>query len=137
MGRPCRTGRTWRLGDVAHTAGVGRSHFPQRLAVVADTVDSGGRRAPRLRQRRLASGIAHRNRRAGSAPLKSSSCLRARIPAYPDMGRQLYDTSGVYRDAVDRCDRLIGPDASGRTLRSVLWPSPNDETLADEPVWAG
>jgi acyl transferase domain-containing protein/SAM-dependent methyltransferase/NAD(P)-dependent dehydrogenase (short-subunit alcohol dehydrogenase family) len=124
------------LSDVAHTAGVGRSHFPRRLAVVADTADTA---IDALRA--FASGGSHPALHTGTAapgqPQEVVFLFAGQDSAYPDMGSQLYDTSGVYRDAVDRCDRLIGPDVAGRTLRSVLWPSANDKTLADEPVWTG
>jgi NAD(P)-dependent dehydrogenase (short-subunit alcohol dehydrogenase family)/SAM-dependent methyltransferase/acyl carrier protein len=123
------------LGDVAHTSGAGRSHFPQRLAVVADTPDTA---VDALRA--FASGNSHPALHTGTAaPGQGQEVVflfGGQDLAYSSMGRQLYDTSGVYRDAVDRCDRLIGPDASGRTLRSVFWPSPSERTLADEPVWA-
>jgi amino acid adenylation domain-containing protein len=123
------------LGDVAHTAGVGRSHFPQRLAVVADTAEAA---VDALRA--FASGGSHPALHNGTAapgqPAEVVFRFAGPDQAYPGMGRQLYDTSGVYRDAVDRCDRLIGPDASGRTLTSMLWPSRNDETAGCDPFWA-
>jgi amino acid adenylation domain-containing protein len=123
------------LGDVAHTAGAGRSHFLHRLAVVADTPDTA---VDALRA--FASGNSHPALHIGTAvPGQGQEVVflfGGQDLAYPGIGRQLYDTSSVYRDAVNRCDRLIGPDASGRTLRSVFWPSPSDRTLADEPVWA-
>ena len=123
------------LGDVAQTAGAGRSHFPRRLAVVADSADTA---VDALRA--FASGNSHPALHTGTAapgqPHEVVFLFAGQGSAYTGMGRQLYDTSGVYRDAVDRCDRLIGPDASGRTLRSALWPSPSDPTFADEPVWS-
>jgi acyl transferase domain-containing protein/SAM-dependent methyltransferase/NAD(P)-dependent dehydrogenase (short-subunit alcohol dehydrogenase family)/acyl carrier protein len=123
-----------RLGDVAHTAGAGRSHFPHRLAVVADTQDTA---VDALRA--FASGNSHPALHIGTvAPNHDEEVVflfGGQDLACPSMGRQLYDTSGVYRDAFDRCDQLIGPDVSGRRLRSVFCSSLSDRTLADERVW--
>jgi acyl transferase domain-containing protein/SAM-dependent methyltransferase/NAD(P)-dependent dehydrogenase (short-subunit alcohol dehydrogenase family) len=122
------------LGDVTHTAGAGRSHFPRRLAVVADTTATA---VDALRA--FAGGGSHPALHIGAAapgqPQEVVFLFAGQDSAYPGMGRQLYDSSGVYREAVDRCDRLIGTDALGRTLKSVLWPSSGDNTLLDEPVW--
>ena len=48
---------------------------------------------------------------------------------YPGMGRALYQAAPVFRDAIDHCDSLLGPDAKGRTLKSVFW-----ETTGDPPI---
>ncbi|WP_125717732.1 non-ribosomal peptide synthetase/type I polyketide synthase [Pseudoalteromonas rubra] len=48
---------------------------------------------------------------------------------YPDMGKALYDTQDVFRDAIDECDRLLG-DTLGPRLLEVLYSDPDEQYLA-------
>ena len=54
---------------------------------------------------------------------------------YPGMGRALYDSSPVYRDAIDQCDALLGPDAQGLTLKSVLQAPEADDAPIHNIAW--
>ena len=51
------------------------------------------------------------------------------------MARSLYQTSPVFRDAIDHCDKLLGPDAKGRTLKSVLWETAEGDPPIHEIGW--
>ena len=121
------------LADVVHTAGAGRSHLPRRLAVVANTMETA---VDALQA--FAVGGSHPALHSGAvAPAARHEVVfvfPGRESAYPGMGRRLYDASSAYREAVDQCDRIVGPDASGRTLKSILWDRPNEDTLSDERV---
>jgi amino acid adenylation domain-containing protein len=113
------------LADIAGTAGAGRSHFSHRVAVVADTCDAA---ANALRafiegkpQTALRRGIAVPAESLGNVFLFAGPEVEV-----PGAGRDLYNTSAIYREAVDLCDRVLGPDSVGRTLTSQLWsPSPD------------
>jgi thioesterase domain-containing protein/malonyl CoA-acyl carrier protein transacylase/NAD(P)-dependent dehydrogenase (short-subunit alcohol dehydrogenase family) len=48
---------------------------------------------------------------------------------YPNMGRELYQTEPVYREAVDTCLAHLGPVAAG-DLRARLFPAPGEEDAA-------
>jgi amino acid adenylation domain-containing protein len=119
------------LGDVVHTGGVGRSHLPQRLAVVADAMETA---VDALQA--FAAGRSHPALHIGAAASGQRPevvfVFSGRDAANPSMGRRLYEASSAYREAVDQCDRIVGPDAFGHTLRTVL----NDDTLCNEPVWS-
>jgi amino acid adenylation domain-containing protein len=123
------------LADIAYTAGAGRSHFARRLAVVAEstTVAADAFTA-------LGAGKPHPALHTGIAvpdqPDEVVFLFAGQDAAFPGMGRLLYDTSRVYRDTIDQCDRLLGSDAAGRTLKSVLWPAPDEHPLPDDPSWA-
>jgi amino acid adenylation domain-containing protein len=115
------------LADISGTAGAGRSHFSHRLAVVADTTEAvvdalrafvDGRPTSALR-----CGIASPVRRINMVFL-----FGGRDTEISGNARHLYDTSDVYRAAIDRCAQLLGPDASARELTSVLWSPLPDST---------
>ena len=55
---------------------------------------------------------------------------------YPGMGHALYDASPVYREAIDRCNALLGPDAHGLTLKSVLQASAADDASIHDIAWS-
>ena len=97
--------------------------------------EDGGRRASGLCRRPLAPALHVGTATSGHRP-EVVFVFSGRDAAYPGMGRRLYDASSAYREAVDQCDRIIGPDAFGQTLKSVLWQVPNNETLSDELVWS-
>jgi amino acid adenylation domain-containing protein len=113
------------LADVAATAGAGRSHFSHRLAIAADTSE-----AATDALRAFLDGKPHPVLSHGiAAPARSLDCVflfagpEAEVPG---SARHLYDTSNVYRETIDLCAQLVGPDAFGRTLTSELWSSSPD-----------
>jgi len=117
------------LADFAHVAATGRAHLTHRTAIVAaDGAEAreallaanSGAVDPRIRRGKLASG-------------RSTEVVFLYTGAgaqYPGMARSLYQTSPVFRDAIDHCDKLLGPDAKGRTLKTVFW----ETTEGDPPI---
>ncbi len=115
------------LADVAGTAGAGRSHFSHRLAVVADTAEAAAEALRAFIDGKPRSALRH----GIAAPIPSLDLVflfAGPDAEIPGSVRHLYDTSDVYREAIDLCDQLLGPDALGRTLRSALWSSVPDST---------
>jgi microcystin synthetase protein McyG len=123
-----------RLADFAHVAATGRTHHTHRMAIVAaDSAEAreallaadAGEADPRIRCGRLASG-------------RSTEVVFLYTGAgaqYPGMGRELYQTSPVFRDVIDHCDKLLGRDAKGRTLKSMLWETEEGEPAIHEIGW--
>jgi myxalamid-type polyketide synthase MxaB len=123
------------LANLVCTAGAGRSHFPHRLAVVADSMETAANA-----MRAFADGKPHPALQAGIVVpgqarevvfLFAGECSQS----FGMGGRLLYDMSSVYRAAIDQCDHLLGPDAAGRTLNSVLWSSSGEIASLDDPAW--
>ena len=104
---------------VAHSAGVGRSHFTERLAVVAADAQ-----AARLALRAFLQGEAHDGLYLGtSQPGQATEfafLFTGQGSQYPGMGTGLSALAPVYAEVIDRCDRLLGADAQGRRLKDVL-----------------
>ena len=114
------------FADVCYTAAVGRRAFEHRLAVVAATA---GEAADAL-----AAGPAPTagHRAAGRVAFVFSG----QGSQYPGMGRELYATQPVFRQALDRCAALLA-DRLPRPLPEVLWPDDEaDRALVDATEYA-
>ncbi|MBP7964638.1 MAG: SDR family NAD(P)-dependent oxidoreductase [Caldilineaceae bacterium] len=107
------------LADICHTSHSGRTHHPQRLAVVADsagqmhealTAYATGQQAPGL-----VSGAALRSRP------KVAFLFTGQGAQYVEMGRGLYESEPIFRQALDRCDELLRQQ-TGESLLAVLFP---------------
>ncbi|MFE0154458.1 SDR family NAD(P)-dependent oxidoreductase [Nonomuraea sp. NPDC059007] len=88
------------LADVAHTLRTGRRRFKHRAVVVAGSHEEAVRALGD--QRRLVRGVAGNPRVAWLFPGQGAQ--------YEGMGRELYQTEEVFRDAVGECARLLGFD---------------------------
>ncbi|MFF7942484.1 SDR family NAD(P)-dependent oxidoreductase [Nocardia gamkensis] len=110
------------FGDLAYTAATGRTHFEERLAVVAETGDAAARE---LRNRsNLIRGRVERTARAKVALLFTGQGSQ-----YPGMARALFDSEPVFRDALRRCDTVLGPIADGIGLVEAVYGDHGPELL--------
>ena len=118
------------LGDMAWTAGVGRSHFDYRAGVVF-------RDAPSLRQ-----GLAQLAQKNGAAD--GAEPQRATRVAFlyagdagrlTDMSRMLYDSEPIARAVLDRCDAVVRAER-GASLLDVIFG--RDEAIGElsDTAWA-
>ena len=121
------------LAAIAHTAGVGRSHLAERVAVLAATAREA---AEALRS--AASGAPHpalhRGTARGDQVPDVVFLYTGQGAQYPGMAAELYQTSPVFRDVIDRCDAILG-ERDGRTLRGVLFDPPGESPLLHQTNW--
>ena len=96
------------LADVCHTAGIGRSHFEYRLAVVAaDLPEAEARLAACLsgrKDRRLFSG-----RRTKSVAPGVVFMFTGQGSQYRGMARELFETQPVFRRELEKCAAILKP----------------------------
>jgi acyl transferase domain-containing protein/SAM-dependent methyltransferase len=124
-----------RLADVAYLAGTGRSHLTHRLAVVA--ADPAQARAALLAAHAgEADPMVHRGKIASSQSTEVVFLYTGAGAQYPGMGNGLYETSPVFREAIDHCDSFLGPDANGLTLKSVMAATTESAAPIHEIGWA-
>ncbi|MFD0364918.1 SDR family NAD(P)-dependent oxidoreductase [Nocardia sp. GCM10030253] len=107
------------LADFAYTAATGRTHFEERLAVVAETADAAAARL-RAAVADARSAVRGRVERASAAP-KVALLFTGQGSQYPGMARGLYESEPVFRRALRHCDDVLGPIADGVGLLDALY----------------
>ena len=111
------------LPDMAWTAGVGRSHFSHRAAVV---FSEGGSLRESLEA--VASGD---GQPPTTAATKLAFAYTGQASQWVGMGRTLYDREPVFRAVLDRCDEVLHQER-GASLLDVMFGSEED---LDDPAW--
>ncbi|MEG3959208.1 non-ribosomal peptide synthetase/type I polyketide synthase [Microcoleus sp. herbarium2] len=125
------------LGDICYTANVGRTHFPHRLAVVAETVAQMHEKLATFAREEEPGGVLIKQVEGTNQP-QVVFLFTGQGSQYVGMGRQLYDTQPTFRQTLDRCDELLRPYLK-QSLLSVLYPeagitSPLNETAYTQPA---
>ena len=96
------------VADVCYTAGAGRSHFAERLAVVGATAGEF-----RCALNAYVNGVENpaiaRGRYGRAAPPQVAFLFTGQGAQYAGMGRVLYDTSPTFRRALDECADGLSP----------------------------
>jgi acyl transferase domain-containing protein/pimeloyl-ACP methyl ester carboxylesterase/acyl carrier protein len=112
--------------DICATACLGRTHFPHRLALVASSATeasvqlaafAAGQPSPDLVTSQIAGDR-----------LRVAFLFSGQGSQYAGMGRQLYETEPVFRDALDRCAAVLDP-LLDRPLLEVLFGPAADDAL--------
>jgi len=106
-----------KISDVAATLHKHRRHMPQRLALLAHSTDEASRKLLNREDAGIVRGLASKN--AGSIAFLFPGLGDNR----PGMGHELYATSPVFRDAVDKCLSLLKTDRR-EAIREALLASP-------------
>lgn len=113
------------LPDIGYTANTGRSHFAYRATIAA-------RSSQQLQERlhQLAAGQEEPGVRTGWADMdkqpKIAFLFTGQGSQYAGMGRELYDTQPVFREALDRCAELLQSELE-EPLLNVLYPVEGDD----------
>lgn len=115
-----------RFDDYAYTANTGRAHLGQRLALVAATPEEAGRK--------LAAFVAEAH---SDETLHAPATARPAVAflftghggQYPGMGRGLYASEPVFRQAIERCAEILRPSLE-TSLLEVLYPGPGQTAEA-------
>lgn len=113
------------LSDIGYTANTGRTHLAHRASVIA-------RSPEQLRERlhQLAIGQEEPQVRTGWVDMdtqaKIAFLFTGQGSQYIGMGRELYNTQPVFREALDRCAELLQSELE-QPLLSVLYPAEGDD----------
>ena len=120
------------LSHVAATAALGRSHFAERLALVADDVATARATLAAAAADDFAPGVAHG--RASSVAPEVVFLFTGQGSQRPGMTQRLIETEPVFREAMQRCDALLLPHM-GRSLLDVLRAGGDAAELIDDTAW--
>ncbi len=96
------------LGDLCFTANVGRARLPYRAAVVARSAREIQERLARVAAGASSAGVRSGHAIAGARP-RVAWLFTGQGSQYAGMGRALYETYPVFRDAIDRSGQLLMP----------------------------
>ena len=129
-----------RLSDGAYTAGVGRSHFAHRAAVVFGETEQLETRLAALAEaddEALAadgiSGVAICERRS-TGPARIGFLYTGQGSQWIGMGRGLYETEPVFRAVLDRCETVVLA-LRGASLLDVMFGRAGASGSLDDTSW--
>ena len=115
-----------KLGDITYTAGKGRSHFEERLAVVGGShqemisaLKSFGETGE------VEAGIIKGKLPAGGQKRKLVFLFSGQGSQYPGMGKELYGSEPVFKKAIDDCAAILNPLLKS-PLTEILFNSDSD-----------
>lgn len=118
------------FADVCRSANVGRAKFERRVSVVGKSAVEVGDQLTRYLGGDTQSGVLE-SRVSRQQRHKIAFLFTGQGSQYAGMGRQLFETSPVFRETLQRCDQLLR-DRLDPPLLSVLFPQPGAAPLINE-----
>ena len=116
------------LSDMAWTAGVGRSHFDHRAAVVF-------RDAASLRERLEALARSGDAPEPGGGAAKVAFAYTGQGSQWVGMGRSLYMTEPVARAVLDRCESVFREERDGASLLDIMFGRGGADARLGDTEW--
>jgi len=116
------------IQDVAFTANMGRSHFEHRLAIQASNNEELKIGLGAFITNSESPVISTGHAKPGTQP-KVAFLFTGQGSQYVGMGKQLYETQPVFRDALDECAQILN-SILGRPLLEIIFSADkNDPTI--------
>ena len=97
------------VADVCYTANTGRKHFKHRLAVIASDQKKLTEKLFDQKTGNEVVGLYCGEFDSGSASSKLAFLFTGQGSQYVDMGKELYETQPTFRQALDRCEKILQP----------------------------
>jgi acyl transferase domain-containing protein len=118
------------IQDVCHTANAGRSHFPSRVSVLCTDILEAREKLRDCFSSPLPGGVMV-SRVSGRPRPRIAFLFTGQGSQYIGMGRQLFESSPVFRAAIERCADALRPHLE-HPLLSVIFPADTGSTLINE-----
>ncbi len=117
------------LGNLCFTANAGRSHFAHRLAVLGETAEQ---MAGELERGDVGSSVQlFRGNTENSECGRIGFLFTGQGSQYAGMGRELYESSPVFREAMDNCAAAWQRE-TGESLIALLYPGEGEASQLDQ-----
>ena len=115
------------LADISYTANTGRAHFKHRLAVIAANPQELAEKLLNYATGEEVAGVFSKELPSRTSEPKVAFLFTGQGSQYLNMGRQLYQTQPVFRQALDQCDQILRHELE-HPLLEVLYPHTRDES---------
>ncbi len=121
------------IEDIAFTLNAGRSHHDYRLFLKAKSSAGLSATLDGLTLESIPQGVSFR-RVETKIPPRLAFLFTGQGSQYAGMGRDLYETQPVFRDALERCSEILAP-ILGTPLLSVIYPESSADALLDQTAY--
>ena len=123
------------LRDIAASAPMARSHFAERIGVIAADAKEAAASLKAFVDGARPPNVIHGRILSGATP-ELVFLFTGQGAQYAGMGRGLYETDPVFRQALDECDRLARPHMDRRLIDIVLGADGDvvDQTTYTQPA---
>ena len=121
------------LAALAHTTNRGRAHWAHRLALVVDSAAELRKKLAAFSRGEQQAAVAH-NQIERSEPPRIVFLFTGQGAQYIGMGKQLFATQPVFRQALTECDALLRPYLP-QPLLSVLYTDDKESPLLNDTLY--
>jgi len=131
--------REFKLGDVCHTANTGRTEFNHRLALVVKSEEDCVKKLHKLQSGDDDVPGVYRNQLGNiTRGPKIAFLFTGQGSQYINMGRELYESSPVFQQAIQECNERLNSELE-KPLLSILYPDSDtgeeiNQTAYTQPV---
>ena len=122
------------IADICHSANTGRTHFNHRLAVVAANQKELAEKLQKHKAGEEIAGIFVGDMPKSVPAPKIAFLFTGQGSQYVNMGRQLYQESPLFREVVDKCDRILNK-LSGKSILDVIYPQDGETSVIDQTAY--
>ena len=121
------------FADVCHSLAVGRARLPERLALVAVDAAQAAQELTRYLDG-ATSAVRSGHADAARAP-RPAWLFTGQGAQWTGMGRDLYETLPVFRQAIDQCAAILAPRRAHALVDVMFGAASVPEGLLDETQW--
>ncbi|NEQ65216.1 MAG: amino acid adenylation domain-containing protein, partial [Symploca sp. SIO2D2] len=130
------------LADICYTANTGRTDFNHRLAVVAPDQQELVEKLRQHQEGKKVAGITSGELLKKTTADKIAFLFTGQGSQYINMGRQLYQQSSTFREAINQCEEILSrvETFQKKSLRNILYPADSsglsllDQTAYTQPA---
>jgi microcystin synthetase protein McyE len=113
------------IGDICHSAAIGRSPLPERLAIVADTLPELQQKLSAFTDEKTLDNLTFYQRFPGEKQTKIVFLFTGQGACYAGMGHQLYQTQPTFRKYIDKCAEILANHLE-HSLQDILFGNQTD-----------